>query len=336
MTGSDYPTTAPSKRGPTLGDVANALHAVCRVALPGTAFAVARRRFENVVYAGNRLHALMDRVGEQSRLDGAVQLLERATAALPSKGPVRDALRGTWLDHPLHPMLTDLPIGFWTSAWMLDIVGRERDRDAARRLIGAGVLCAIPAAVTGAADWSDAQGAPRRVGVVHAIVNSSALALYTASWIARRRGRNGRGVALSWAGATFATVGGFLGGHLVAALGVGVDHTAFEEPLSDWAAVSDADSLSERPTRFDVHGVAVLLRRHDGEVTAIAATCPHRGAPLDEGSFDGDVVTCPWHGSRFCLLDGALLAGPSPTRVDSYETRVRAGTVEIRSRPAPS
>jgi nitrite reductase/ring-hydroxylating ferredoxin subunit/uncharacterized membrane protein len=294
------------------------------------------RRLENALYGGNRLHALMDRVGEQRRLDGAVQLLERGTAAIPSQGPVRDALRGTWLDHPLHPMLTDLPIGFWTSAWVLDIVGREHDRDAARRLIGAGVLCALPAALTGAADWSDTEGPSRRVGVVHAFVNSSALALYTASWIARSRGRNRGGVALSWAGATFATVGGYLGGHLVAALGVGVDHTAFEEPLSEWTAVSDAESLSERPTRVDAHGVAVLLSRHDGAVGAIAATCPHRGAPLDEGSFEGDVVTCPWHGSRFCLLDGALLAGPSPTRVDSYETRVRAGTVEIRSRPAPS
>ena len=291
-------------------------------------------RIRPVVYTGNRLHALMDRVGEQRQLDGAVGVFERITAMIPKQGPVRDVLRGTWLDHPVHPMLTDLPIGFWTSAWVLDIVGGEKDRDAARRLIGAGVLCAVPAALTGAADWSDTEGASRRVGVVHAVVNSSALALYTASWIARARGRNGRGVALSWAGATFATVGGFLGGHLVAALGVGVDHTAFEEPLSDWTAAGSADSLPDGLTRFDAHGRAVLLHRRDDEISAIAATCPHRGAPLDEGSVEGDVVTCPWHGSRFCLLDGALLEGPSPTRVDSYETRIRAGIVEIRSRPA--
>lgn len=289
-------------------------------------------RLRPVLNAGNRLHALMDRVGDARNLDGAVRSLERITSAIPSKGPVKDALSGTWLDHPLHPMLTDLPIGFWTSAWVLDIVGGERDRDAARRLVGAGVLCALPAALTGAADWSDTEGAARRVGVVHAIVNSSALALYAGSWIARSRGRNRQGVALSWAGATFATVGGFLGGHLVAALGVGVDHTAFEEGIDDWTAIAELDHLSEEPTRFEVHGIAVLLHRHDDEINAIAATCPHRGAPLDEGKVTGDVVTCPWHGSRFCLLDGSLLAGPSPTGVDAYETRVRGGKVEIRSR----
>jgi nitrite reductase/ring-hydroxylating ferredoxin subunit len=156
--------------------------------------------------------------------------------------------------------------------------------------------------------------------------------LYTGSWLARRRGRIGQGIALSWAGATFATVGGFLGGHLMAALGVGVDHTAFDEPVTNWTAVGPLDALSAQPTRVDVNGTAVLLQRRDDDVRAIAAVCPHRGAPLDEGTVDGDVVTCPWHGSQFCLLDGSLLAGPAPTPVAGYETRVRAGTVEIRSR----
>jgi nitrite reductase/ring-hydroxylating ferredoxin subunit/uncharacterized membrane protein len=287
----------------------------------------------SLLYAGNRLHALLDRIGDDRKLDGAVHALERATGAIPAQGPVKDALSGTWLDHPLHPMLTDLPIGFWTSAWMLDIIGDERDRDAARRLIGAGVLSALPAALAGAADWSDTEGRSRRVGMVHAVANSSALALYTGSWIARRRGRYARGVALSWAGAAFATVGGYLGGHLIATLGVGVDHTAFEEPIADWVAVGELDARSDRPTRADVHGTAVLLHRRDDAIRAIAATCPHRGAPLDEGEVSGDVVTCPWHGSRFCLLYGSLLEGPSATGVDSYETRVRDGIIEIRSRP---
>ena len=286
----------------------------------------------------------MDRLGDDTRLDSAARGLERVTSAIPRQGPVKDVLSGTSLDHPLHPMLTDLPIGFWTSAWVLDIVGGERDRDAARRLIGAGVLCALPAALSGAADWSDTEGASRRVGVVHAVVNSSALALYAGSWLARSRGRQRSGVALSWAGATFATVGGYLGGHLLAAMGVGVDHNAFEERLDDWTAACDEEALSERPIRVDVHRTAVLLIRSGDEIRAIAATCPHRGAPLEEGVVEEgvveegvveeDVVTCPWHGSRFCLSDGTLLAGPSPTGVESYETRVRAGAVEVRSRRA--
>lgn len=301
-------------------------------------------RLRSVVYAGNRLRAIVDRLSDDPRLDSQARGLERVASAIPRQGPVKDVLSGTSLDHPLHPMLTDLPIGFWTSAWVLDIVGGERDRDAARRLIGAGVLCALPTALTGAADWSDTEGASRRVGVVHAVVNSSALALYAGSWIARSRGRYRSGVALSWAGATFATVGGYLGGHLLAAMGVGVDHNAFAERLDDWTAACDEEALSERPIRVDVHGTGVLLIRSDDVIRAIAATCPHRGAPLEEGVVeegvvekgvvDGGVVTCPWHGSRFCLSDGTLLAGPSPTGVDSYETRVRAGAVEVRSRRA--
>src|SRR5437764_12051192 len=133
------------------------------------------RRPRSVLYASNRIRVVMDRVGNERKLDDAARSLARVTATIPSKGPVKDALSGTWLDHPLHPMLTDLPIGFWTSAWVLDIVGGKGERDAARRLIGAGVLSAIPAALTGAADWSDTEGRSRRVGVVHAVVNSSAL-----------------------------------------------------------------------------------------------------------------------------------------------------------------
>jgi hypothetical protein len=94
----------------------------------------------SVLYASNEVRTVMDRVGDERKLDDAARGLALVTSAIPSKGPVKDALSGTWLDHPLHPMLTDLPSGFWTSAWVLDVVGGESERDAARRLIGA-VCC---------------------------------------------------------------------------------------------------------------------------------------------------------------------------------------------------
>src|SRR6187549_1971906 len=125
--------------------------------------------FPSPLYAGNALHAVVARVEQETRLDEPSRTARRVVQRVVPDGPLKDLLSGTWLGHPLHPMLTDLPIGFWTSAWMLDIVGGERDRDAARRLIGAGVLCALPAALSGAADWSDTEGASRRVGVVHAV-----------------------------------------------------------------------------------------------------------------------------------------------------------------------
>lgn len=131
---------------------------------------------------------------------------------------LKRALSGAWLGHPLHPALTDIPVGFWTSAWVLDIVdiaGGKRSRDAARLLVGLGVLSAIPTAAAGASDWTDlADAGKRRLGVVHASANSLAFASYAASWSARRRGEHGRGVAWGMAGAAFATVAGYLGGRL--------------------------------------------------------------------------------------------------------------------------
>ena len=283
------------------------------------------RGLDSVLYAGNRIHSLMDRLGEQRAIDGPARALERATDTLPSHGPVKDALSGTWLDHALHPMLTDLPIGFWTSAWVLDIVGDERDHDAARRTRRRGRSVCTPGRAHGRLRLV---GHGRRVTARRSRARCGQqlpLALYAGSWIARRRGRHAQGVALSWAGATFATVGGFLGGHLVAALGVGVDHTTFDAPIDDWTAAGELDALSDQPTRVDVLGTPVLLQRSGDEVWAIAATCPHRGAPLDEGAVEGDVVTCPWHASRFCLRDGSLRAGPSATGVDSYDDAVPRG-----------
>jgi uncharacterized membrane protein len=127
---------------------------------------------------------------------------------------VADALRGTWLGHPLHPMLTDLPIGFWTSATILDLVGGRRSARAARALVGLGVVSALPTALAGSVDWRDLKGAPSRVATVHAAANVAALTLYAWSWSARRRHRL-VGIALGLAGATAATIGGYLGGELV-------------------------------------------------------------------------------------------------------------------------
>jgi uncharacterized membrane protein len=166
-------------------------------------------------------------------LDAPAEALSGAVGAAVGTGPVKDALSGTWLGHALHPMLTDLPIGFWTSAWVLDIIGGKASDDAARKLVGYGVLSALPTAASGLSDWSDTDGGAKRVGLVHATANSIALACYSASWLARRRGRRGSGIAWGMAGATAATVGGYLGGHLVNVLGVGVENRVFDERVVD-------------------------------------------------------------------------------------------------------
>lgn len=147
------------------------------------------------------------------QLDVVTEPLARAVDALPASA--RRALGGEWLGHPLHPMLTDLPIGFWTTAWLLDLVGGRRSARVATAMVGLGVATALPTAAAGLVDWAGLSEEKKRAGVVHATANIAATTLYALSFAARVRGKRYRGIALGMAGAAAATAGGYLGGHLV-------------------------------------------------------------------------------------------------------------------------
>jgi uncharacterized membrane protein len=158
------------------------------------------------------------------RVVSAVRPLADALVADPTR---RDLLRGAWLGHALHPVLTDVPIGLWTSALVLDLAGGRGARPAAQRLVGLGVLSAAPTALTGWAEWSGIGHREQRVGVVHAVSNVVAVGLFATSWRARRADRHGQGVALGLAASSALGLGGFLGGHLVAARKVASRHPSF-------------------------------------------------------------------------------------------------------------
>lgn len=265
-------------------------------------------------------------------LDGAADRVQRAVQPLLSPGPVKDVLSGTWLGHPVHPLLIVLPIGTWVSAALLDLLGGRAGRAAADRLVAAGVVSTLPAAATGLSDWLDTQDAERRVGLVHATGNTVALGLQLASLRARRRGRRGTGVALSLAANALVGITGYLGGHLSYSQGVGVDTTAFRTGPEEWTAVADAaDLLPGRPTAVSAGAATILLVRTEaGEVSALDDRCTHRGGPLHEGTVEGDCVQCPWHGSVFRLDDGNVQAGPASVPQPAYETRVVDRRVEVR------
>ena len=148
-------------------------------------------------------------------------------------------MSGTALGHPLHPPLTDVVIGAWTSAVALDWLGGKRGGPAADWLVALGVLSALPTAAAGLNDWATLDGPTRRLGLVHATTNVVATGLFAASWLARRAGRRFVGRSLALAGYGTVSVGAFLGGHLSFRRGVGVDHTAFLEAPEDWTAVAD-------------------------------------------------------------------------------------------------
>jgi nitrite reductase/ring-hydroxylating ferredoxin subunit len=243
--------------------------------------------------------------------------------------PVRDVLDGVWLGNPLHPALTDVPIGAWTAAAALDVIGS----DAADDVLAIGVLAAVPTALTGLNDWSHLKGSPRRLGVVHAILNTMGLTLNVGSLALRRNGHRGLARVLSGVGYLGVLYSAHLGGRLSFGLGVRVNRTAFENPRERFAAVMDASELDDGGLhRVELAGEAVLLTRlAGGEVCAISAICSHLGGPLDKGTKDGDTVICPWHGSRFDLCSGSVEGGPAVYPQPRYETRIRAGKVEIRA-----
>ena len=286
-----------------------------------------------------RLRYRIDAIERSPRVDPLVRALEAFWGRVLPKGRAKDALHGTWLGHPLHPALTDVPIGAWTSALLLDLVAGDRANDASRALVGAGVLAALPTAVSGAADWT-ALGEterPKRVGAVHAVANGTATAFYAASWLARRNGQHGRGRALGLAGAALLGAGGYLGGHLAYRNGVGVDRTADETQVGEWTDVGHLRDLPMRePLRRRVGDADVLLYRIGSTVRAISATCSHLGGPLEQGTVRDDCVTCPWHGSTFDLRDGAVVSGPATAPQPAYEVRVVGRTVQVRREPQPT
>jgi uncharacterized membrane protein len=169
-------------------------------------------------------------IESSTSLDPAMSVLDKVAMTVARPGTAQDVLTGSWLGHALHPLLTDVPLGMWMSASLLDILGGRAARPAARKLVGLGVAAAIPTAATGLAEWLQVDRASQRVGVVHASANSVGLMFYTASWMARRRGHHVRGAAAALAGGVAAMVGGYLGGHLTLARKAGTRDSRFDDP----------------------------------------------------------------------------------------------------------
>jgi len=281
---------------------------------------------------GNR--APVRNLAQLDALDGPASKIGKFMRGVFEPRPLKETLSGSWLGHPLHPVLTDVTIGTYTSAVMLDWVGGRDSEAAARRLIGLGLLSAAPVFASGWSDWADTEiGDPavRRIGVVHAVTNGIANALFAASWVKRGNGSSGRLLAL--AGSATLTAGAYLGGHLSFAEGVGVDQTAFEETPDDWTDVLAESELEGEDKRCVLAGATpVLIVRTGGELYALSDHCSHRGGPLHEGEIQDGTVVCPLHQSVFALRDGALIHGPAAYPQPAWDVRARAGRIEVRRR----
>jgi nitrite reductase/ring-hydroxylating ferredoxin subunit/uncharacterized membrane protein len=280
--------------------------------------------------------ALAERLESTDALDAPAKTIGKAVRDVIPKGPVKDALSGTWMGHALHPLLTDLPIGTWTSATLLDVFGGEAGESAADKLIAMGLILTPATALTGWNDWADTEPASdgvRRSGIVHAAVNVGAISLMAVSLAARRRGARTRGKLIGLAGMSLLGAGGWIGGHLSYAQGVGVDTTVFDTGPEAWTGTGlrEAELEDGRPRCVPVAGVPVLVVRSGGQLRALHNRCTHRGGSLADGEVSGGTVTCPLHGSIFSLEDGSVERGPAAYPQPLFEVRVvSGGEVEVR------
>jgi len=248
---------------------------------------------------------------------------------------VKNILNGTWLGHALHPVLTDIPIGAWSCTVVLDVAsfsaesnGIAQGADIAMAL---GILGATGAAVTGLTDWSDLDGTDRRVGLMHGLLNSGILLTNVGSLLLRLTGRRRAGIALSTMGYVASLFSAYLGGELSFAKGIGVNHDAWEGGSDDYVPVMNMEDLEEgKLTRVDAAGIPAVLYKQGGTIYAIGAVCTHLAGPLDEGTCENGEVTCPWHGSRFRMSDGAVVNGPAVYAQPTFAVRVRNGKIELR------
>lgn len=248
-------------------------------------------------------------------------------------------LHGVWLGHPVHPPLAQVPLGAWMSAGLLDAVPGNRKQ--AALLIATGLAAAVPTAVSGAADWSEAEIGQQRVGAVHAVMNSAAVALYVGSLIARARGDHRLGRRLAYGGLGLSASSAGVGGHLAYAQGAGMTHSAPAARMlsHDWIDLGTLDELPEgkpvlRVSQDSERPASLCVVRRGERAHVLVDACSHLSGPLHEGALTEirgqDCLVCPWHGGTFVLADGRAVCGPAVAPVTVLQTRTESGRLQAR------
>jgi nitrite reductase/ring-hydroxylating ferredoxin subunit/uncharacterized membrane protein len=281
-----------------------------------------------------------------ARSEGINRTAERVSSLLTTGfqatalRPLKLFLNGSWFGHPVHPVLTDIPIGAWTVTILLDLAGLVTGSPvgiAAAITTGLGLVAALATAATGLMDWMDTDKPERSLGAVHAILNGTGTILFAASFVLRWN--HGWQIslgafAIALAGYGLLLAGAYLGGAMVFNRGVMINRNAYRSGPKDFVSAISVDELLEgKPRRVDVAGEPLLLVRLDKEIFAVGAVCSHYGAPLEEGQLVEGTIQCPWHASRFALEDGSVREGPACAALPCYETRIAGKELQIRRRP---
>ncbi len=288
------------------------------------------------------LNAAINRlVDRQKWLEPVADALQKFVAgtyrALGGPGTALKSFNhGTWLWHPLHPVLTDIPLGLWTITVLFDVLYLFNRSfiwfDAAELTIFVGVLAALATAITGYTDWNETFGRERRVGIAHGLINTLVLLIYLVSLLLRWTGGSPvLAIILAFIGYLLLLSAAYLGGELVFSIGTGVNHHAWQEVPTKFKKVMLEGQLTEGKL---VRGLAgdtpILLYKTGDSICAISETCSHAGGPLSEGEIVGNMVQCPWHASRFDLCTGQVKQGPASISQVRYEARMQNGQIEVK------
>lgn len=287
------------------------------------------------------LEEVVNVIDRQEWLEHTGKTIQRGMKKLRKEGflmRVKDFLHGVWLGHPLHPVLTDIPIGAWTASLALDtaeaVTGKKELGAGADLALAVGMAGAAGAAVTGLVDWQHAAGRTRRVGLMHAILNTTALGLYAGSMLARKSKNRSLGFGMALAGYAAMLAGAYLGGDMVYEQEMGVDHAPDKQLPTEYVEVmAEADLMPDQLTRVYANHIPILLVKRNDRIYALAETCAHLGGPLAEGELtDDNTVICPWHASQFRLEDGSIVRGPSTYAQPCLDVQVINGQIAVAFR----
>ena len=251
--------------------------------------------------------------------------------------PIQNVLNGSWLGHPVHAVVTDVPIGALTVSIVADLISQPIVADVALLI---GVLAMVASAVTGAADYAEVDGTARARATVHSAIMVVALVVYAISLLIRNGNPPDRmiPIVLAVVGYLLVSLGAMIGGDLVYLIGTHINRHAWRGAGAKWIKL-DLGDLPEIPEggptklRAGINELAVI--RNGDRILAVHAQCAHAGGPLAEGSLVGDAIECPWHGSRFRLADGHVVRGPAMYDQPAYDVRrAESGGWEVQRRPA--
>jgi nitrite reductase/ring-hydroxylating ferredoxin subunit/uncharacterized membrane protein len=238
--------------------------------------------------------------------------------------------------HPLHPALIVYPFAFLTGAFGFNVAatasGNRRMRMVPDYLIPAGVGAGLLAAVPGILDYVNSvppQSSGKERATKHALLNVSALGLFTASWLLGRGGtRRALPILLQGLGTAAMSVAGYMGGTLVYRNQIGVDHRYANagkwqedarEHKGSRALISAGAPLEVNQMKL-VHagGERIAVGRTETGYAAFQDRCTHKGGPLSDGALICGTVQCPWHGSQFDVHTGEVKCGPAEKKIATY------------------